>query len=197
MTPVGVAAGFAVGLLVVIVVFFLALIYNDVVALQRRIDKAWANIEVVLQQRHDQLPALVDAVRGLMAFERDVLTAVTRARAAWSPEAPIPTQAATAAETSRAVRSLFATVERYPEIRSAANVLALQAEIERLEGMIADRRELYNDQVYRLNARIAQVPAVFLAGLFGWKPRPFFDADPDAAAPPPSLADAIGGPPAP
>jgi LemA protein len=131
-----------------------------------------------------------------MAFERDVLTAVTRARAAWSPDAPIPAQAANAAETTRAVRSLFATVERYPEIHSAANVMSLQEEIERLEGMLADRRELYNDQVYRLNARIAQVPAVLLAGLFGWKPRPFFDADPDAATPPPSLADAIGGPPA-
>jgi LemA protein len=196
MTPISVAAGFAVGLLGLIVVFFLVVIYNDVVALERRIDKAWANIEVVLQQRHDQLPALVDAVRGLMAFERDVLTAVTRARAAWSPEAPIPAQAATAAATTRAVRSLFATVERYPEIRSAANVMALQEEIERLEGMLADRRELYNDQVYRLNARIAQVPAVLLARLFGWEPRSFFDADPDAATPPPSLADAIGGPPA-
>jgi LemA protein len=71
---------------------------------------------------------------------------------------------------------LFAVVERYPEVRSAANVLALQEEIERLESMIADRRELYNDQVYRYNSRIAQVPAVVLAGLFGWRARPFFEA---------------------
>jgi LemA protein len=61
-------------------------------------------------------------------------------------------------------------------VRSAANVLALQEEIERLESMIADRRELYNDQVYRYNSRIAQVPAVVLAGLFGWRARPFFEA---------------------
>ena len=74
------------------------------------------------------------------------------------------------------MRSLFAVVERYPEVRSAANVLALQQEIERLESMIADRRELYNDQVYRYNTRIAQVPAVVLAGLLGWRPRPFFEA---------------------
>ena len=63
-------------------------------------------------------------------------------------------------------------------------MLALQEEIERLEAMIADRRELYNDQVYRYNARIAQVPAVFLAGLFGWRPRPFFDAEPAHRVPP-------------
>jgi len=197
VTPTALAAAFAVGLLVAIVMFFVVVIYNDVIAMERRIDKAWANIEVVLQQRHDQLPALVDAVRGLMQFERDVLVAVTTARAAFSPTAPIPSQAATAAETTRAVRTLFATVERYPEVKSGGNVLALQEEIERLEGMLADRRELYNDQVYRLNARIAQVPAVLLARLFGWRPRPFFDAEPGADAQPPGLADATGGPPTP
>ena len=174
------AAAFAVGMVIAIVAFLVAATYNDVVALSRRIDKAWANIEVSLQQRHDQLPALVDAVRGLMTFERDVLTEVTDARAAFSRSDPIPAQAVTSEATSRALRSLFATVERYPEIKSAGNVLSLQEEIERLEAMIADRRELYNDQVYRYNARIGQVPAIFLASLFGWRPRPFFDAEPAA-----------------
>jgi LemA protein len=185
------AAAFAVGLVVAIVLFVVVATYNDVIALLRRIDKAWANIEVVLQQRHDQLPALVDAVRGLMTFERDVLIRVTQARAAFTPGAPIPAQAATSAETSRAIRSLFATVEQYPEVKSAGNVLALQEQIERIEGMIADRRELYNDQVYRFNARIAQVPAVFLAGLFDWRPRPFFDAEPGADVRPAGLAEAM------
>ncbi|HEY7132681.1 MAG TPA: LemA family protein [Candidatus Limnocylindrales bacterium] len=194
--PAALAASFAVGLLVAIVLFFVVVIYNDVIALERRIDKAWANIEVILQQRHDMLPALVDAVRGVMQFERDVLERVTAARAAFSPSAPVPSQAATAVETTRAVRSLFATVERYPALKSAENVLALQEEIERLEGMLADRRELYNDQVYRLNSRIQQVPANLLAGLFGWRARPFFDAEPGADAPPPGLTDVIGGPPA-
>jgi LemA protein len=180
MNGPGLAAAFAVGLVGAIVLFIAVATYNDVVALQRRIDKAWANIEVALQQRFDQLPNLVTAVRGIMTFERDVLTAVTAARAAFSPSAPIPDQAATSAATSRAVRSLLATVERYPEVKSAGNVLALQAEIERLESMIADRRELYNDQVYRYNTRIAQVPGVLLAGLFSWRARVFFDAEPAA-----------------
>jgi LemA protein len=183
------AAAFAVGLVIAIGLFVVVATYNDVVALQRRIDKAWANIEVALQQRFDQLPALVDAVRGVMTFERGLLAEVTAARAAFSPTAPIPDQAATSAETSRAVRSLLATVEAYPELKSAANVLALQREIERLESIIADRRELYNDQVYRYNTRIGQVPGVILAGLFGWRPRVFFDAEPAADVPPPSLTD--------
>ncbi len=177
MTPTAVAALFAIGLLVVVVAFIVLSTYNAVVALRLRIDKAWANVDVALKQRFDQLPNLVEAVRGVMAWEQDVLTEVARARAAYSPAAPILEQAATSAATTSAVRSLFAVVERYPEVRSQANVLELQAEIERLEGLIADRRELYNDQVYRHNARIAQVPAVLLASFFGWRARPFFEAD--------------------
>ena len=153
-------------------------------ALRQRIDKAWANIDVVLKQRHDQLPNLVAAVRGLMTFERDVLTQVTEARAAYSPTAPIHDQAATSDVTSSAVRSLFAVVERYPELKSQGNVADLQDQIERLEAMIADRRELYNDQVYRYNTAIGQVPGVLLAAILGWRAREFFAADPaDIARP--------------
>jgi LemA protein len=176
MTPTSMAALFAIGVLLVVVSFVILSTYNAVVALRLRIDKAWANIDVALKQRFDQLPNLVEAVRGVMAWEQEVLTDVATARAAYSPAAAIPEQAATSEATSAAVRSLFAVVERYPEVRSAANVMSLQEEIERLEGLIADRRELYNDQVYRHNARIAQVPAVLLAGLFGWSARPFFEA---------------------
>jgi LemA protein len=185
VTPLAYAAAFAVGLLAALVIFFVVVTYNAVVALRLRIDKAWANIEVVLRQRYDQLPNLVAAVRDVMAFEREVLERVTRLRAAYAPTDPIDRQAATSEATSAAVRELFAVVEQYPELRSQENVLDLQAEIERLESMIADRRELYNDQVYRHNARIAQVPAVFIAPLFGWRPRPFFTAGPEAGERPP------------
>ena len=186
-----VAAIFAVGVLIVVAGYIVLASYNAVVALRQRIDKAWANVGVVLKQRHDQLPNLVAAVRGLMTYERDVLTRVTEARAAYAPSAPIPDQAATSEATTAAVRSLFAVVERYPDIKAAANVQDLQDEIERLEGMIADRRELYNDQVYRYNTRIGQVPGALLAPLFGWKPREFFAVDPaDAVRPDTDLRSA-------
>ena len=171
------AAVFAVLVVALVVCYIVLASYNAVVALRQRIDKAWANIGVVLKQRHDQLPSLVSAVRGLMEYERDVLTRVTEARAAYTPTAPIPDQAATSEATTAAVRSLFAVVERYPDIKSASNVQDLQDEIERLEGMIADRRELYNDQVYRYNTRIGQFPGAVLAPLFGWQRREFFVAD--------------------
>jgi LemA protein len=178
--PLAFAAAFAIGLVLAVVLFFVVATYNAVVALRMRIDKAWANIEVVLKQRHDQLPNLVSAVRDVMVFEQEVLERVTRLRTAYSPSEPIPRQAATSEATTVAVRDLVAVVERYPELRSQENVLDLQAEIERLEAMIADRRELYNDQVYRYDTRIAQVPGMLLAPLFGWRPRPFFSAGPEA-----------------
>lgn len=188
MTPSAIAALFAVGVVVAVVGFIVLSTYNAIVALRQRIDKAWANIDVALKQRHDQLPNLVAAVRGVMAFEQEVLADVTRARAAYSPTAPIPDQAVVSDVTSSAVRSLFAVVENYPDLKSQVNVADLQDEIERLEAMLADRRELYNDQVYRYNTRIGQVPVVFLASLFGWRARVFFAAEPgDAANPDTSL----------
>jgi LemA protein len=101
-----------------------------------------------------------------------------------SPTEPIPDQALHADQTTAAVRSLFAVVEAYPEVKSGANVLDLQDEIERLESMIADRRELYNDQVYRYNTRISTLPTLPLAWVFGWAPREFFAARPDETARP-------------
>ena len=174
MTPLAVAALFSVGLVAVVILFVVVATYNDVIALERRIDKAWANIDVALKQRWDELPNLVAAVRGVMSFEQGVLAEVTRLRAEYSPRAPIESQAQTSEATTVALRQLFAVVERYPALRSHDNVVDLQNEIERLENVIADRRELYNDQVYRLNATIAQVPANTVAWLFGWRPRPFF-----------------------
>ncbi len=179
MTPANAAALFAVAVLGLVLLFLVVTTYNAVVALRNRIRKAWANIDVALKQRHDVLPNLVAAVRGVMAFERDVLEEVTQARAAYRASDPIPAQAATSDATTQAVRHLFAVVENYPELKSAENVTALQAEIARLEDVIADRRELYNDQVFRYNTRIQQLPANLLAAVAGWRPEPFFKAGDD------------------
>ena len=177
MNPSSAAALFAVGLVVVVVGFVVVTTYNAVVALRNRIHKAWANIDVALKQRHDMLPGLVDAVRGIMAFEQDVFEEVAQARAAYASTDPIPRQAEVSEATTSAVRSLFAVVEAYPELKSAGNVQLLQAEIARIEDVIADRRELYNDQVFRYNTRIAQVPTTLFAGVFGWVPEPFSATD--------------------
>lgn len=173
--PLTVAAAFAVTLVVVLVAFVGYTTYNTVVAMRQRIDKAWANIEVALRQRWDELPNLVNAVRDVMAFEQDVLQRVTELRSAYAPTAPVGQQGTTSAATSAAVRQLFGVVERYPEVRSATNVAELQTEIERLENLIADRRELYNDAVNINNVRIEQFPAVIVARLFNFEDKPLLE----------------------
>jgi LemA protein len=183
VTAPAIAALFAILVVAIIIGFLVLETYNSVVTLRQQVSKAWANIEVALKQRHDQLPSLVDAVRDLMAYERDTLIRVTRLRAEYAAGEPIPAQAAVSEATSSAVRQLFAVVESYPDIKSQANVLALQGEIERLEDIIAARRELYNDTVYRLNTRIRQFPTNVLAAMFGWTEREFFAAPPNAGWP--------------
>ena len=159
---------------------FLAVVtYNDVIGLQRRCERAWANIDVALKQRHDQLPALVSAVRGAMAFEAAACSRRSRAPArATRPTRPIHDQAVVSEATSEAVRSLFAVVEGYPELRSQENVMALQEEIERLETLIARRRELFNEQVYPVQRDASgSCPALLLRPLFGWKTVESFSAE--------------------
>jgi LemA protein len=173
--PLALAVGLA---LVVALVLFLAVVtFNNVISLQRRCERAWANIDVALKQRHDQLPNLVSAVRGAMAFEERVLEAVTQARAAYEPDASIHDQAVVSERTSSAVRSLFATVEAYPELKSHQNVMALQEEIERLETLIARRRELFNNQVYQYNVAVTTVPGMILRPVFGWRTVDSFSAE--------------------
>jgi len=184
MNPSTAAALFALVVFAIVVGFLFITTYNAIVAAKLRIAKAWANIDVSLKQRYNELPNLVEAVRGVMQFEQDTFERVARLRAAYSDSEPIPRQAATSEATSEAIRSLFAVVENYPVLRSAENVRALQEEISRLEDVIADRRELYNDQVFRYNTRIAQVPASIVAGPMGWTPAPFFKADDDERARP-------------
>jgi LemA protein len=183
MTPGQMAALFAVVIALGVVGFLAYVSYNSVVKFSQLADRSWADIDVALKQRHDELPNLVTAVRGVMTFEQSVLEDVTRLRAAYQPDAPIPEQAATSDATSAAVRSLLAVAERYPELRSGGNVLALQEEIARLEDLIATRRELYNDAIFRYNTTIAQMPAGLLAPLFGWQPRAFFSAPPSEGVP--------------
>ena len=182
-------AGFALLLALVVVLVVAVTTYNAVVAMQRRADKAWANIDVALRQRHDELPQLVDAVRGALSFERTVLTDVAQARAGYVPQASPAEQGRTSATTSAAVRSLFGVMERYPQLRAEENVAALQVEIERLEELIATRRELYNDTVYLYDATIAQLPGMLFARVLGWTPREYFEAhEPVTDSVPVSLA---------
>ena len=169
-------------IVVVIGVAFVA-IYNGLVTRRNRIDEALGQIEVQLKRRHDLIPNLVQAVKGYMGFEQDVLTRVTQARAdAVAAGAQGPHDQATAENAlTGALRSLFAVVENYPDLKANQNVMQLQEELTTTENQISFSRQHYNATVLDYNNTIQTIPSVLVAGPLGFTKREFFDAEPEAA----------------
>jgi LemA protein len=153
---------------------YLIIIYNGLVRLRNDSNRAWANIDVLLKQRHDEIPNLVESVKGYLQHERQTLVAVTQARAASISAASIGQKAQANLMLTGALRELFALAENYPQLKASENFLRLQNRISELEERIADRREFFNDDVNAYNTRIRQVPEVFLANLMALKPRELF-----------------------
>jgi LemA protein len=164
----------ALVLLIAGAAIYAAIVYNGLVRLQNEIRRAWANIDVLLKQRHDEVPNLVACVKGYMDHERQTLEAVTQARAASVNAASIPQKAQADLLMTGALRSFFAVAEGYPQLKANQNFLALQNRISELEERIADRREFFNDDVYTYNTRIAQLPEVFMARLMKLRPQDMF-----------------------
>jgi LemA protein len=168
-------------IVIVIVAIFVG-IYNGLVTRRNRIDEALGQIEVQLKRRHDLIPNLVQAVKGYMGFEQDVLTRVTEARAgAVAAGAQGPAQQAAAENMlTGALRSLFAVVENYPDLKANQNVIQLQEELTTTENQISFSRQHYNATVLDYNNTIQTIPSVLIAGPLGFTKREFFDAEPEA-----------------
>jgi LemA protein len=168
------------------IVLFMVGLYNGLVSRRNRIDEALAQIEVQLKRRHDLIPNLVNAVKGYMGFEQQVLTDVTNARAAAVAAGAQGVAAQAQAENAltATLRSLFAVVENYPDLKANQNVLALQEQLTTTENQISFSRQHYNATVLDYNNYIQTIPAVFIAGMFGFIKREFFEAEPAADAVP-------------
>jgi LemA protein len=150
-------------------------IYNGLIRLKHNVDQAWANIDVLLKQRSDELPKLVDTVKGYIAHERGVLTQITEARAAVM-QARTPGEQGPAEDLLRgALGRLFAVAESYPELKADTSFNQLQHRISEIEEQIADRREFYNHSVNAINVRIEQIPDTFVASLMQLGPRELFE----------------------
>jgi LemA protein len=156
------------------VAIYATILYNELVRLRNENDRAWANIDVLLKQRHDEIPNLVSCVKGYMDHERQTLQAVTDARATSMNAASIGQKARADLLLTGALHGLFAVAEHYPDLKANQNFLALQKRISELEERIADRREFFNDDVATYNTRIAQLPEVFLARQMKLQPRQLF-----------------------
>ena len=171
---------------VVVIGLWVVGVYNGLIRRRLRVDESWAQIDVQLKRRHDLIPNLVNAVKDYMGFEQDVLTRVTEARSnAVTAGAQGPAQAAVAEnQLTGALRSLFAVVENYPELKANQNVRDLQEQLATTENQIAFSRQHYNATVLEYNTAIATFPTLVIAGMFSFIRRDFFEAEPEATAVP-------------
>jgi LemA protein len=160
--------------IIAVVVIYVIVLYNNLVRLKHNVAQAWANIDVLLKQRHDELPKLIETCKQYMTHEREVLERVTQARTSVSQARESGDVAALGkAETAMraGLMNLFAVAENYPTLRANETFQHLQARISQLESQIADRREFYNDSVNANNVRIEQFPDVIVARLFAFGAR--------------------------
>jgi len=167
------------GLILVIAVYF-GLTYNGLVQVKHNVAKAWANIDVLLKQRHDELPKLVETCKQYGRFEQETLQKVMDARARVSSARESQNIAAlgTAEGALRgSLGQLFALAEAYPDLKTNQTYIQLQNRISSLENGIADRRELYNESVNVNNVRIEQFPGNIVAGMFGFKQAALLEFD--------------------
>ena len=163
------------GLLFIMIIGYLVGIYNRLVRLKNAIDRSFSDIDVILKQRHDELPKLIETCKGYMQYEQKTLQAVVEARSAYG-RATTPGEKAQADNmVTGALRTLFAVAENYPDLKANTNFMQLQARITGLEEKIAGQRTGYNQDVNDYNIRIAQVPANFVAGFMHLQPHALFE----------------------
>jgi LemA protein len=180
-------------LVVIILVLIFSLVggYNKLVRLSQGVDQSWAQVQNVYQRRADLIPNLVATVSGAANFEKETLTQVTEARASVGKvtidASKAPDDAAKLAEFEKAQGTLGAALsrllvvsERYPELKSNTNFLNLQTQIEGSENRISVERGRFNEQVQSYNTAVRSFPTVLMAGMFGYGPKPYFAATPQA-----------------
>ena len=146
-------------------------IYNGLIQVRNNADKAWANIDVLLKQRHDELPKLIETCKGYMKYEQSVLEKVTQARTAFMNAGTVDDKTKAENLLNQSLKTLFAVSENYPDLKANQNFLQLQNRISGLENEIADRREFFNESVNIYNIRIQQLPDVFIANALGYARR--------------------------
>jgi LemA protein len=161
-------------LIFVVVVAFVGS-YNGLVSLRNQVKNAWQQIGVQLKRRHDLIPNLVEVVKDYMGYEQETLEKVIRARNQAVQATDVKGTAAAEAALSTALRSLFAVVEAYPQLKANENVARLQEELTSTENRIAFSRQFYNDMVMRYNTRLQVIPTNIIASMFNFKEETYFE----------------------
>ncbi len=164
--------------IVVVVLFYGVSLYNHLVTVKHAVAKAWANIDVLLKQRHDELPKLVEVCKQYKQFEQSTLQKVIEARSqvqSARQNQDIPALGQAEGMLRAGLGGIFAVAEAYPELKANENFMQLQNRITSLENSIADRRELYNESVNINNVQIEVFPASVIAKLFNFGDKPLLE----------------------
>lgn len=157
-------------------IFFIINLYNSLLVVKENVNKAWANIDVILKQRYDEVPQLIKICEQYVQFEQGMVQKIMNAREKMIQGRSVKERADGSAALTSALGGMIAVGESNPELKSNANFMQIQTRLSELEESLADRRELYNDSVNILNTRIQQIPDVFFAGMLGMNRRQMFEA---------------------
>ncbi len=160
--------------IMIVILIYIIVIYNNLIFARNRIRQAMSNIDVLLKQRNDELGNLINVVKGYSKFEQSVLEKITRIRSGYDEDWNVKKKSEFNKEMQAQVKSLFALIENYPDIKANEQYMRLQKRITSLENQIADRREYYNWSVTNFNTRIEQFPYSIIANFFKFMQEPLF-----------------------
>lgn len=162
--------------IIVLLLGYFIVTYNGLVSLKNKVEDSWSQIDVVLKNRNDLIPNLVETVKGYTKHEKetlnDVITARNKATKANNPEDEMKA----AEEVTQALGRLFAIAESYPDLKANQNFLDLQSKLNEVEEKIRFSRQFYNDTVLTYKNKLEMFPSNIVANLFGFKPKAFFEA---------------------
>jgi len=168
---------FVIALIIIGFISWFFTVYNGLIQVKENIKKSWANIDVLLMQRSDEIPKLIKVLKSFVKHEKKMFDNVMDARTSYLGASSVSEKADADNQMSEALKSVFALSEAYPELGSNDNFLKLQERISGLENEIADRRELYNESVNNYNIRIQSLPDMFIANTLGLPQEVMFKVD--------------------
>ncbi len=171
-----VCCGGSLVILAILFCVYLFTLYNGLIELRNNIDKAWSNIDVMLKQRYDLIPNLVEAVKGYKKYEKGLLSDLAKIRASMASAQTLGDKAKASDALSASLKTVFAVAESYPELKASENFLQLQKQLTAMENQIADRREFYNNSVLLYNNKIKSLPDMIVAGMLSFKEKEYFKA---------------------
>ena len=168
---------FVIVLIIIGIISWFFTVYNGLIQVKENIKKSWANIDVLLMQRSDEIPKLIKVLKSFVKHEKKMFDNILDARTSYLGANSVSEKADADNQMSEALKSVFALSEAYPELGSNDNFLKLQERISGLENEIADRRELYNESVNNYNIRIQSLPDMFIANTLGLLQEEMFKVD--------------------